>query len=46
MGKKRKEPELKESYIKKMLKIEKEHFKKYGHRHMSLKELRGLFEGK
>jgi len=37
------EPEVKESYVKKILKIEKEHFKKYGHRKMSLKELDELF---
>lgn len=36
--------EVKESYIKKILKIEKEHLRKYGYRHMSLEELRKLFE--
>ena len=41
----RKELEVKESYIKKLLKIEKEHFKKYGYRHMSLEEFKKLFEG-
>lgn len=38
--------EVKESYIKKLLKIEKEHFKKYGYRHMSIEELEKLFMGK
>lgn len=38
--------EVKENYIKKLLKIEKEHFKKYGYRHMRLSELKELFEGK
>lgn len=37
------EPVVKESYIKKILKIEEEHFKKYGHRKMSSKELDELF---
>jgi len=37
------EPEVKESYVKKLLKIEKEHFKKYGYRKMSAKELDELF---
>ena len=39
------EQEVKESYIKKLLKIKKEHFKKYGYRHTSIKDLRKLFEG-
>jgi len=37
------EPEVKESYVKKILKIEEEHFKKYGYRKMSTKELEELF---
>lgn len=37
------EPEVKESYIKKLLDIENEHFKKHGYRHMSHKELDKLF---
>lgn len=39
------EPEVKESYIKKILKIEEEHFKKYGYRHKSVKDLRREIEG-
>ncbi len=38
--------EVKESYIRKILKIEKEHFRKYGYRHTSLKKLRKEIEGK
>jgi len=38
------EPEVKESYVKKLLKIERGHFKKYGYRHMSVKELKKLTE--
>ena len=37
------EPEVKESYVKKLLKIEEEHFKKHGYRKMSNKELDELF---
>ncbi len=37
------EPEVKESYVKKLLKIEEEHFKKYGYKKMSNKELDKLF---
>ncbi|MFH1663789.1 MAG: antitoxin [archaeon] len=37
------EKEVKDSYIKKILKIEEEHFKKYGYRKMSDKELDKLF---
>jgi len=37
------EREVKDSYVKKILKIEEEHFKKYGYRKMSLKELDELF---
>ena len=37
------EPEVKESYVKKLLKIEDKHFKEYGHRKMSGKELDELF---
>lgn len=39
------EPEVKESYVKKLLEIEDAHFKKYGHRHTSLKDLRKEIEG-
>jgi len=37
------EPEVKESYIKKLLEIEDAHFKKYGYRKMGRKELDELF---
>jgi len=37
------EPEVKEEYVKKILRIEKEHFKKYGYRKMNDKELDELF---
>ena len=37
------EPEVKEKYVKKILRIEKEHFKKYGYRKMNDKELDELF---
>ena len=37
------EPEVKESYVKKILKIEEEHLKKFGNRQMSSKELDELF---
>jgi len=37
------EPEVKESYLKKLLEIEERHFKKYGYRKMSDKELDKLF---
>ena len=37
------EPEVKESYVKKLLKIEEEHFEKHGCRKMSNKELDKLF---
>ncbi len=40
------EPEVREDYIKKILKIENDHFKKYGYRHTSLKDLRKEIEGK
>ena len=40
------EPEVKESYVKKLLEIEESHFKKYGPRHTSLKDLRKETEGK
>ncbi|MBN2067240.1 MAG: DUF2683 family protein [Candidatus Diapherotrites archaeon] len=39
------EPEVKESYVKKLLEIEDAHFKKYGYRHRSVKELRKEIEG-
>lgn len=38
------EPRVKESYVKKVLKIEEEHFKKHGYAAMSKKELDELFE--
>jgi len=37
------EPEVKDSYIKKLLEIEEKHFKKYGHRKMSDRGLDKLF---
>jgi len=37
------EPEVKESYVKKLLEIEEDHFKKYGYRKMGSKELDKLF---
>jgi len=40
------EPQVKDSYIKKLQKIEREHLKKYGYRHMTLKDLRKETEGK
>jgi len=40
------EPEVKESYVKKLLDIEKRHLKKYGFRHTSIKDLRKEVEGK
>jgi len=39
------EPEVKEEYLKKLLDIENRHFKKYGYRHTSIKELRREIEG-
>ena len=39
------EPEVREDYIKKILKIEKDHFRKYGYRRTSLKDLRKEIEG-
>lgn len=33
------EKEVRDEYIKEIIKIEKEHFKKYGYRKMSIKEL-------
>ncbi len=39
------EPQVKESYVKKILEIEEEHFRKYGYRKMSLKGLRKEIEG-
>lgn len=38
------EKEANDEYIKKVLDIEKRHFKKYGNRSMSHKELNHLFE--
>lgn len=40
------EKTVKESYIKKILKIEKDHIKKYGYRKMSVKDLKKIIEGK
>ena len=40
------EHEVKESYVKKLLKIEKNHLKKHWYRHTSLKDLRKEIEGK
>ena len=37
------EKDAKEEYVKKILKIEKDHFKKYGYRKMNDKELDELF---
>lgn len=39
------EREVKDSYVKKLLEIEEEHFKKYGYRHTSLKDLKKEVEG-
>ena len=39
------EPEVKESYVKKLLEIEEDHFKKHGYKHTSLKDLRKEIEG-
>jgi len=39
------EKEVKDSYVKKILKIEEEHFKKHGFRHTSMKDLRKEIEG-
>ncbi len=38
------EPEVKESYVRKLLELEEEHFKKYGHRHTSLQALKKEIE--
>ncbi len=38
--------EVKEEYIKKLIRIEKEHIKKYGYRHTSIAQLRKETEGK
>ena len=38
------EPEVKPSYAKKLLKLQQEHFKKYGDRKMSQKEFTELFK--
>ena len=37
------EPEVKDSYVKKLLAIEEQHFKKYGYAKMSDKQLDALF---
>ena len=39
------EREVKEEYVQKLMKIENEHFKKYGFRHTALKDLRKELEG-
>ena len=39
------EPEVKESYVKKLLRIEEDHFKKHRYRHTNLKDLRKELEG-
>lgn len=39
------EREVKDSYIKKILKISEEHYKKYGYRHTSIEELKKEVEG-
>jgi len=39
------EKKAKDSYVKKILKIEEEHFKKHGFRHTSMKDLRKEIEG-
>lgn len=39
------EPEVKDSYVKKILAVVDEHHKKYGYRHTPLKELRKEIEG-
>jgi len=39
------EPEVKASYVKKILRIEKNHLKKYGYRHTNVKDLRKEIEG-
>jgi hypothetical protein len=39
------EPEVKESYVKKILKIEEAHFRKYGYRHTTIEKLRKEIEG-
>ena len=38
------EPEVKESYIKKILDIQERHYKKYGYRHRSVSDLRKKLE--
>ncbi len=42
-GKQEVEPEVKDSYVKKVIGIEKRHIAKYGRRNMSKKELDELF---
>jgi len=42
-GKQEVEPEIKDSYVKKVLGIEKKHLSKYGRRKMGNKELDELF---
>ncbi len=39
------EREVKDSYVKELMKIEEEHLKKYGFRHTSIKSLRKEIEG-
>ena len=40
------EPEVREEYVKKLIRIEKEHMQKYGYRHTSIAQLRKEIEGK
>ncbi|MCH7902726.1 DUF2683 family protein [archaeon] len=40
------EPEVKDTYVKKLLEIEANYFKKHGYRHTSTKDLRKEIEGK
>ena len=44
MIKKTSEPEVKESYLKKLLKIEKEHFGNHGFKTQTIEELRKEIE--
>lgn len=44
-GKEEVEPRVKESYLKKLIDIEKKHREKYGYRHTSIEELRKEVEG-
>jgi len=44
-GEKEVEPEVKEEYVKKILKISEDYHKKYGYRHRSIREIRKAIEG-